>query len=192
MEHATQLLNAYIVTSNGQSLVIVDQHAASERFYYEKYLASLENKSVPSKMLLFPEVMLIERDESSEIMKFKNAFEALGFDIELFGDDTIKCTKAPEFLRMDDFPEIFKLLISELLEYGDTSNILHEIQHTVAASLACHTAVRFGDKLSPVEVKEIIKNLIHCKNPYNCPHGRPIIQEFSKYDIEKKFKRCGL
>lgn len=93
---------------------------------------------------------------------------------------------------MDNFSKIIHKITNDLLEFGEITNVKDKIYHEIAATLACHTAVRFGDKLTKEEIIQILKNLSKCEDPYNCPHGRPVIQEFSKYEIEKKFKRCGL
>lgn len=93
---------------------------------------------------------------------------------------------------MENFQKIAEKIIVDILEHGEISNIRDKIFHEIAAILACHTAVRFGDKLTREEIVSLLKNLAKCEDPYNCPHGRPTIQDFSKYDIEKKFKRCSI
>lgn len=190
--NSTQLLDSYIVTSNGKDVLIIDQHAASERYFYEKYLKQLNNKTVESKMLLFPEIVNLDYHECKLIEENRELFNSLGFDFELFGDDEIKFNHVPEFVKMDNFSKIIHKITNDLLEFGEITNVKDKIYHEIAATLACHTAVRFGDKLTKEEIIQILKNLSKCEDPYNCPHGRPVIQEFSKYEIEKKFKRCGL
>jgi DNA mismatch repair protein MutL len=190
--NSTQLLDSYIITSNGKDLLIIDQHAASERFFYEKYLKQISSKRVESKLLLFPEVVQLDTFERKTIEENKAVFVELGFDFEPFGADELKFTKVPDFVKMDNFQKIIEKIINDVLEHGEISNIKEKLHHEIAAILACHTAVRFGDKLTREEVVRILRNLSTCEDPYNCPHGRPVIQEFSKYDIEKKFKRCGL
>lgn len=189
---ATQLLDSYIVTTNGKDILVIDQHAASERYFYEKYLTQLKSKSVESKILLFPEIIQLNDLETKIIEEHRDIFLEFGFDFEAFGDDVIKFTKVPDFVKLDDFTKVIHRIITDVLEHGELSNVLDNIMHEIAAILACHTAVRFGDPLTKEEIIQLIKNLSSCEDPYNCPHGRPIIQEYSKYDIEKKFKRCGL
>lgn len=192
LENATQLLNSYIITSNGKEVLIIDQHAASERFFYEKYLKELKSKKVDSQVLLFPEIYNFDEFEVDEILKKEKVFEKFGFKLEQFGQNQIKILQVPAFLKLKDFEKVFKRIISDILENSDSSNIDHNILHEIAAILACHTAVRFGDRLTKPEVIQILKNLLLCEDPYNCPHGRPIIQDQSQYDIEKRFKRCGI
>lgn len=190
--NSTQLLESYIITSNGKDILIIDQHAASERYFYEKYLESIKAKKVVSKTLLFPEVVNLNHYDLKIIEENKDLFISLGFDFETFGDEEIKFNQVPEFVKMNDFAKIIEKIIHDILENGEISNIKDKIYHEIAAILACHTAVRFGDKLTREEIIKILKNLSECEDPYNCPHGRPVIQEFSKYDIEKRFKRCGI
>lgn len=192
LENATQLLNSYIVTSNGKDILIIDQHAASERFFYEKYLNELKKKKVTSKVLLFPESVTLDEFEVSLLEKNFGVFENFGFRIETFGSDQIKITEVPDFVKLDNFAKVLHKIIEDVLENSELSNVSDRILHEISAILACHTAVRFGDKLNRQEIVTILKNLSKCEDPYNCPHGRPIIQDFSKYDIEKKFKRCSI
>lgn len=191
-ENATQLMNSYIVTANNEGILIIDQHAASERYFYEKYLSELRLKKVESKVLLVPETIEFETFEIPQIMEYENILNNFGFRIELFGNDTIRILEVPNFIKMDNFSNIFHIIIHEILDYAENSNVEDKIFHEIAAILACHTAVRFGDKLTKNEIIQILKNLIKCEDPYNCPHGRPIIQDFSSYDVEKKFKRCSI
>lgn len=191
-ENITQLLNSYIVTANSKSLIIIDQHAASEKVLYEKYIKSIHAKNIESNILLFP--ILIECDDAIDIQIIKEKrklFNNLGFDFEEFGLSSIKITKTPSFIRLENFEKVFKELVSETTQFSDINNIDDDkIIRKFAASLACHSAIRFGDKLHKKEMVKLIIDLMTCENPYNCPHGRPIILEYNITDIEKKFKRC--
>lgn len=191
-ENATQLLNAYILTSNNDSVLVIDQHAASERYFYEKYLAQLRQQKVTSKLMLFPTVISLDSTDLKLVENNSAVFEALGFKLEIFGTDEIRITEVPEFVKMENFEKIFMRILEDVLEHEEISNVTDKIYHETAAILACHTAVRFGDKLTKPEIIQLLKNLSTCEDPYNCPHGRPVIQDWSRYEIEKKFKRCGL
>lgn len=190
--NATQLMESYLVTTNGKDILIIDQHAASERYFYEKYLKQLKSKKVESKVLLFPEIIHLESFEIKTLESQKELFTSMGFDFDQFGDEEIRFIRVPEFIKMENFQKIAEKIIVDILEHGEISNIRDKIFHEIAAILACHTAVRFGDKLTREEIVSLLKNLAKCEDPYNCPHGRPTIQDFSKYDIEKKFKRCSI
>lgn len=190
--NATQLLNAYIVTANQDGLLIIDQHAASERYFYEKYLNDIKNKKIDSKVILTPEIFEFDDFEIPEIEKHKDLFEKLGFNFEIFGKNEIRILAVPAFIKMDNFEKVFHKICAEILNSGESNNAFDKIYHEISATLACHTAVRFGDKISKTEINQILINLMKCEDPYNCPHGRPIIQDFSRYEIEKKFKRCGI
>jgi DNA mismatch repair protein MutL len=192
IENANQYLNSYIITTSKDSILIIDQHAASERYFYEKYLNQLKSKKVASKELLIPEIYTFDDFEVEKIEKNIGVFEELGFGLEVFGTNEIKINKAPDFMKLNNFITLFKKLADDILEHDEISNKKDKLHHEIAAILACHTAVRFGDKLTKPEIAQILKNLTLCEDPYNCPHGRPIIQDFTKYDIEKKFKRCSI
>lgn len=190
--NATQLLNSYILTANENDILIIDQHAASERYFYERYLQSIKNKKIPSKVLLVPEIIELEPEDQRLVNENLSVFNQLGFELEEFGKDEIRITCVPDFVRLTNFSKILKLMIQEIIENKTSENITEKIMHDIAASLACHTAVRFGDRLTKQEIIQILENLMKCEDPYNCPHGRPIIYDMNSYDIEKKFKRCGL
>jgi DNA mismatch repair protein MutL len=190
--NATQLLDSYIVTSSGKSILIIDQHAASERYFYEKFLKQIREKKILSKVLLFPEIVSLTENELEIIVENKKVFNELGFEFEAFGNEEIKFIQVPDFVKMDHFGKLIHRIISDILENTEITNIKDKVFHEIAAILACHTAVRFGDKLEKSEIIQILKNLSTCEDPYNCPHGRPVLQELTKYAIEKKFKRCGI
>lgn len=192
LSNATQLLSSYILTSNSNEILVIDQHAASERFFYEKYLKDLKNKEVSSKVLLFPEIVTLNEEDIKILEEHEALFREMGFRIEVFGSQEIKILEVPAFVKIGNFDTLFHRIITDVLENHEIANVHDKVLHDTAAILACHTAVRFGDKLEKSEIIQILKNLTTCEDPYNCPHGRPVIQTWTKYDIEKKFKRCGL
>lgn len=189
-QNITQLLNAYIITSNKKSIIIIDQHAASEKILYEKYLNLIKTQKIESKLLFIPIMIDIEQTEIKILKEKKTILNKLGFDFEEFGLNSIKVTKVPYFTRLEKFEDIFLEIVSDITQNIDTTNIDEKILNKIAASLACHSAVRFGDKLTKEEIVTLIKDLMQCNNPYSCPHGRPIILEYGIDEIEKKFRRC--
>lgn len=192
-ENISQLLNSYILTSNQNSILVIDQHAASERYFFEKYLKKLKAKKVPSKSLLFAERISFSEENLDLILEKSEILETLGFNIEASGPNELRINAVPEFVRMDNFPRIFREICESIIAINEVNeSVENPIFTKIAASLACHTAVRFGDKLKKDEMIAILKNLQNCEDPYNCPHGRPIIQEFSQSELEKKFRRCGV
>lgn len=185
-----QFLNSYIVCqTNTNSILIIDQHAASERIFYEKYLKQLKEGKVVRKELLFPKVFSMDSSEKAVFLKFKKKVQNMGFCIEDFGLNGIKITSVPELHYSLDLEKFFHEIVSDLEENDEIRSSIDKFYKKLASSYACHTAVRFGDKMTNTELQKLLQDLVHCENPYNCPDGRPIIQELSKHQLERMFKR---
>ncbi len=192
LDNATVLLNSYIITANQNALLIIDMHAASERIFYERYLKQLVSKAVTSKVLLVPEIIDFDEFTIQELLKRTETFAEFGFSFEAFGNKSLKLTQVPDGLRIDNFKQIFIAIADEITENEHTNNLNRTIYHNIAATLACHTAVRFGDKITKPEIISLLKQLMECEDPYNCPHGRPIMIEISTDELLKKFRRCAI
>ncbi|BDQ05077.1 MAG: DNA mismatch repair protein MutL [Candidatus Dojkabacteria bacterium] len=192
LDNATVLLNSYIITANQKALLIIDMHAASERIFYERYMNQLKSRTVSAKVLLVPEIIDFDEFTIQELLKHSETFSEFGFSFEAFGSKSIKITQVPDGIRMDDFKQVFISIADELTEHDLSTNLDHKIYHNIAAKLACHTAVRFGDKITKPEIISLLKQLMECEDPYNCPHGRPIMIEINTDELLKKFKRCAI
>lgn len=187
---AFQLLNSYIITTNGRAIQIIDQHAAAERVAYEKLKREVEEKKVEIQSLLIPfeiELNPQERlilDENIEVLK------NFGFEIEEFGGNSYVVRQIPVDLKKADLNLLAKELLVELANSaGNEHNICQEIKEKIITTLACHGSVRVGDKLSQLEIMNLVKNLKKCDQPYSCPHGRPIIFEIPLSELERRFGR---
>lgn len=183
-----QVLGTYIVCQNDFGLYLIDQHAAMERVNYEKVQEQFANKKVQSIGMLVP--INIEMN-SSDFLKIKeniNIIQDLGFEIEEFGINTYTIKSHPLWLKEGYEEEIIRTLFDEIINFGDSFDNVKFNNKTIA-TIACKMSVRANTPLSRENMEEIINELIQCKNPYNCAHGRPSIVRFSKYDLERMFKR---
>lgn len=185
LSNVFQINNSYIILSTKRSIVIIDQHAASERYFFEYFIRYLKSKNLDKQNLLVPEIIEFTIEEVEIIETNLHIFNQIGFDIEIIGKDKIIINATPAGTKFFNY----KKLINELIGYFNESTDLDKSIKKIAATMACHTAVRFGDPLKKEEIIDLINKLLSCENPYSCPHGRPIIYEIPFDDLEKKFCR---
>lgn len=187
--------NAYIVASSGNELMIIDQHAASERVMYEKFKNEFEQKTIQSQKLLIPITLEIDLPSKNILLAHRDLMSQLGWELEDFGATTLLVRALPAILeKAGDRQFILDIVneLSRLQEIKDTP-AKTEINKTVLDNIlklsACHAAVRFGDALQPNEINMIITSLTSTTNPYTCPHGRPTLIKLSRAELNKRFER---
>ncbi|MBU5669047.1 DNA mismatch repair endonuclease MutL [Peptoniphilus sp. MSJ-1] len=182
------LFKTYILLENQRDGIcyIVDQHAAHERVNYEKYLDMYLNKSINSQILLKPEIIQLNQLEFDKLQNYLEIFEKLGFKIENFGDNEVVLREVPMIFGLPTYVDFIRDIIDSL-DKNISSN--YEADLYKIMKKACKASVKSGDKLSNLEIEELIKSLKNCDNPYTCPHGRPTIIEVSISTIAKLFLR---
>ena len=182
-----QLFNTYWLIEYDNKLYIIDQHAAHEKINYERLIAKMRNNEVTSQNLLPPIVVTLTAKEEEYVKKYLDRFLEVGFTIEPFGGRDYTISTVPlELLSMDP-KEYFHEMLDEIMEernFKETDSINLRI-----ATMACKMSVKGGMELTLSEADKLITELLSLENPYNCPHGRPTIVSYSKYEIEKMFKR---
>ena len=184
-----QIRELYIVCASDNGMVLVDQHAAHERINYERLKrAYLENKELEVQELLVPEVLEFPPYESSLINKHLGEFESLGLRIEEFGNNSFLIRSVPALLKNVDSTILVKDVVSEIAGDGKEESLSEKID-LVIATMACHSSITAKFELSFEEMKALLEELDRMDFPHSCPHGRPVAQELSYYDIERMFKR---
>jgi DNA mismatch repair protein MutL len=184
-----QIKELYIVCASGNGIVLVDQHAAHERINYEKIKSAYTGDKEPEvQELLVPEVIEFTPYESSLIEKHKGEFETLGLRVEEFGNNSFLIRSVPALLKNVDSASLLKDVISEIAATGRQESISEKID-LVIATMACHSSIRAKFELNLEEMKALLEELDRMEFPHSCPHGRPVAQELSYYDIERMFKR---
>lgn len=180
----------YIIGQNENGMYIIDQHAAKERINYEIVKDKLNSKIKENIPMLFP--LTIEYT-SSEFIILKENFEflkELNFEIEEFGINSIIIKAHPVWLPIgnedNSIRKILELVISKEKNFN-----LDKFNDNVAATMACKMSIKANTSITMEEMENLINDLRKCKNPFNCPHGRPTIIYYSKSDLEKLFKRSG-
>ncbi|SUB57146.1 DNA mismatch repair endonuclease MutL [Peptoniphilus lacrimalis] len=182
------LFDTFIILENKNKdlIYLVDQHAAHERVMYEKYKKQYLNSNINSQVLLKPEIIELNASEYMKIEKNFHLFKDLGFSIDSFGENSIILREVPMIFGFPTYVSFIRDIIDSL---DDKIYSNYQADMWKVMKRACLKAVKAGDTLSNMEVKELINSLIHCENPYTCPHGRPTIIDIKKTTIAKLFLR---
>ncbi|MCP4180748.1 MAG: DNA mismatch repair endonuclease MutL [bacterium] len=175
----------YILCSSDLGLVVVDQHAAHERILFEKLLNEHSQNNL-SQQLLIPLAIDLSRIELNLIKKNITIFINLGFQIDIFGDETILLTSVPHSIEMDNISGLISDLLDDIINNKD---LLKNLNEEKLARIACRHAVKSHDYLVKVEAEELLKELVRCELPFSCPHGRPTVINISYKEFEKRFGR---
>jgi DNA mismatch repair protein MutL len=184
-ETLIQLNLTYIMSIQGEDLVIIDQHAAHERIMYEKF----KNRTVGgTQNLLVPKTIEMDPREFALISGNLDEISDLGFDIEIFGKNTVNVRGVPAALGAQNIDTSISEILSELSSSFSIKSI-DERREAVWKMMACKAAVKAGDRLSYDEMSALLKELYGTSNPTTCPHGRPTLVRISRSSMEKMFGR---
>lgn len=178
----------YIIIEIENELYIIDQHAAHERIMYEKVSKNYYSEGhKDSQLLLLPDIITLSHKEMDIARDNIDKFEKAGFQLEEFGENTIKLTGAPTMCLDLDTKELFLETLDEINTVARTAK--QEIEEKFLATIACKAAVKAHMALTNEEVDSLLQQLLSLPNPFTCPHGRPTAIKMTKSDIEKKFAR---
>ena len=179
------IFDTYIILSKGSSMYLLDQHAAHERVLYEKYMDKFYKCDINMQMLLDPIVLDLSNVDMLQVEKNLGLFMKFGFEIEIFGNNHIMIRCVPTVFGV---PESEKFIL-QIIDNIDEIKNNYELKGEKFASMACRAAIKANDKIKTLEINSLFKQMEECINPFTCPHGRPVIVEISKNEIEKMFKR---
>ena len=182
-----QVFATYWIIEMNDKMYILDQHAAHEKIYYERLMKQYRDNTVTSQLLSPPIIVTLTDVESQVLKEHIDDFAKAGYEVESFGGNEYAIRAVPDSLPSIPKDELFKELISEWAGEGSNRSAIAVIEKT--ASMACKAAIKGNQSISYSEADLLIKELLGCDNPYNCPHGRPTMIEYTKSDLEKKFKR---
>ena len=181
-----QLQNKYLITEIKSGLIIIDQHVAHERVLYEAARAAMDGNGMPSQTVLFPQTLLLQPDEYSNLLSIIPYLEKIGFKLREFGSNSIIIEGIPIDVNWGTEKEV----INEILDkYIASSELDASFIDYIASTFACKAAVKAGDPLNPEERKHLLDKLFATEHPYYCPHGRPLIINLSLQDLDKRFER---
>ncbi len=179
-----QILDTYIIVDTGNGMLIVDQHAAHERIRTEKLEDDINRKSIQN--LIDPITIKLEPWQIEILREEKDIFSSLNFQFDIFQNHVVLRT-VPSFFKINEIVDAF---IEGLNELGkNRTKGIEERKRETIATMACKGAIKANQKLSEKDMKILLYDLMKCRNPYTCPHGRPTMIKIGKEELEKMFKR---
>jgi DNA mismatch repair protein MutL len=185
LEYVGQLLHGYLVAEAPTAAVLIDQHAAHERVLFDRILQRLERGEPASQLLLIPHDLVLTPAQVAAFQQHAPWLQALGFEGELFGPHTIRLRAAPSDMSEGRVARALDLLLTDMVGERTPDRRLRE----TAALIACHSAVRFGDSLTPETARELLRSLAATDEPISCPHGRPTTLILPDDQLRRLFKR---
>ena len=181
-----QIFKTYILSEADNKLYLIDQHAAAERYNYEKLQREFSERKNYKKQMLIPLMFDFSIEEAAEVRNNLEKFEELGIVFEEFGDNSYVVREFPGWIEEDE-EEMIKIIVEKVLKNNNIT--FNELRNDAIAMASCKMSIKANQILSEVEMNKVISDLYECKNPFTCPHGRPIITKMEKKDLEKMFKR---
>jgi DNA mismatch repair protein MutL len=183
-----QLDESFIIATDDEGLLLIDQHVAHERVLFDKYRALEMERRTESQQLLVPETFDLTPAQAAVFDQLAPEFEVYGFELMRLSGRTVAIKAVPADLP----PGQARNMLSELLDTVDAekkSNARDTMRDEIAASLACHAAIKVNMPLAPEKMRWLIDRLLQTSSPTTCPHGRPIILRLARQDILKGFHR---
>ena len=180
-----EAFRTYILVEQGKKLLIIDKHAAHERMLFEKFKANRDG--IETQMLLAPVTVTLSKEEYSAVLDNLDLLEKAGYHVEDFGGGMVIVNECPTAVADADLAEV----IMELAGYLVTSQkeLIPEKLDWIYHSTACRAAIKAGDRTSDYELDKFVEKLLNNPDIRYCPHGRPVLIEMSRYEIEKNFGR---
>lgn len=181
-----QIFKTYILSEADNKLFLIDQHAAAERYNYEKLQREFIERKNYKKQMLIPLMFDFSIEEAAEVRNNLEKFEELGIVFEEFGDNSYVVREFPGWIEEDE-EQMIKIIVQKVLRNNNIT--FNELRNDAIAMASCKMSIKANQVLTDVEMNKVISDLYECKNPFTCPHGRPIITKMEKKDLEKMFKR---
>lgn len=177
----------YLIANNDTGLYLIDQHAAHERVNYEYYYEKFGAPADASQELLIPITIEFTPSEAEKLKERLHWFEAAGVILEHFGGQTFRVTAYPHWFPKGEEEDI----IGEMADWvlSEKAIDLAKLREASSTMCSCRASIKANQKLTHEQAATLLKRLATCRQPYTCPHGRPIVISFSAYDLEKLFKR---
>jgi len=183
-----QILGCYLVCASSQGLALIDQHAAHERVAFEKLRRQMDAGKVAMQNLLIPQTVQLSAGEMMLLEQKIDILRRFGFDLEPFGPDAYAITGVPALLPEGDYSQVVRQMVADLAEV-DTSGKVREHLEDRLATIACHSVIRANRMLEMDEMRALLRDLDQIDFATQCPHGRPVLVEISRDELERMFKR---
>ncbi|HYA96173.1 MAG TPA: DNA mismatch repair endonuclease MutL [Terriglobales bacterium] len=183
-----QLRDSFILAVNGEGLWIIDQHVAHERVLFERVLRQRAAERVERQQLLMPLIIELTPSRQAIFSEISDELRRNGFEVEPFGSRTIAVKASPAGIDASDVERMLHELLDEVDRESQAIN-LERVRARIAASIACHAAIKVNTPLEKNKMEWLLKELARTECPMSCPHGRPVLLRYSVRDIQKAFKR---
>ncbi|HXG53394.1 MAG TPA: DNA mismatch repair endonuclease MutL [candidate division Zixibacteria bacterium] len=183
-----QVLGCYVVCASSRGLALIDQHAAHERVVFERLRRQWKEGAVEKQSLLVPQTLELPAGEGTLLERAVPELSRLGFDLEPFGPGGYAIHAVPALLPEGDYREVVRSMVAELAEVEASAAPAGEIEERLA-SLACHGVIRAHRKLETAEIRALLDALDGIDFATQCPHGRPVVLELGREELDKMFKR---
>jgi DNA mismatch repair protein MutL len=183
-----QFRDTFIIAVDDEGIAIIDQHVAHERVLFERVMERLTTDSIESQLLLVPLLIELEPSALQALVARGEELRRLGFEVEAFGGSTLKVSAVPALLTASDASRALRALGDDL-EGLDRGAQFQEALQRIAATTACHAAVKANDPLTYEKMAHILEELRQTAYSTVCPHGRPVMLRLTRREIEKNFER---
>ncbi len=183
-----QIRESFILAVNPQGLWIIDQHVAHERVLFEKILAERSQHKVEGQRLLMPILIDLKPAQLAIFTEIAEELTRNGFEAEPFGVRTLSIQSSPAGIRAEEVAQMLHELLEQFEREQQAIN-LEKIRARIAASIACHAAIKVNMPLDQAKMEWLLAELAKTTHPMTCPHGRPVVLRYSVKDIQKAFKR---
>ena len=186
--NALQLHNAYLVLETPEGMLVIDQHALHERILFEQLKERLRTGTLETQRLLIPEPVELTAEQAAKTLEHRQELAELGLSVEDFGGGTLLLTGYPALLGRTPPAEILKAVVDHLAA-KERLPTREQLLNDLLSLMACHSAVRSGDALSPEEISALVAQRHLARDAHHCPHGRPTALLFTRHDLDRQFRR---
>jgi DNA mismatch repair protein MutL len=185
-----QFRRTYLLCESEEGLIVIDQHAAHERVYYEQLQRRRGSTNAAAQRLLIPETIDLGHREAALLQNLLPVLAPLGFEIEPFGGTTFAVKAAPLMLLEGELGPVIREILESALAAGTNADPEAILDGSVKI-MACHGAIRARQALDERQIRRLLQQMDECDNPSHCPHGRPTWIRWTQHDLEKAFGRQG-
>jgi DNA mismatch repair protein MutL len=183
-----QVHDTYLVLETAEGMLVIDQHALHERILFEQLKSRLREGRLESQRLLIPEPVELSPEQSARILEHQDSLLELGLGVEDFGGGTVLLTSYPALLGRRAPSSILRAVVDHLMSQ-DRLPTREVLFNSLLSLMACHAAVRAGDRLSPEEMNALVEQRHLAHDTHHCPHGRPTAHLFSRQELYRQFRR---
>jgi DNA mismatch repair protein MutL len=183
-----QLYDAYLVLETPEGMLVIDQHALHERILFEQFKRLIRSGPLESQRLLIPEPVELSPDQAARTLESRDELQELGLGVEDFGGGTVLLTSYPALLGRRSPASILTVVVDHLMAQERVPS-REVLLSSLLSLMACHAAVRAGDRLTPEEMSALVTQRSLVDDTHHCPHGRPTALLFSRQELDRQFRR---